>query len=852
MKKGTLSRILGRKENNPSLYKTKPVGSKLEISGPTRIDVPDLDKVLGYGSVPDTGTAKVRARPTVKLSPNFPPTDSDVPLGHAVPLPTVPGFQMGPGTGVAGNGVNFNNNTNGNLITNGFPDDTEEEIFIPPPPDMAPPPPPSFPPPPPPPSSSFLNSPLISTPSSQVDIPHPGMPPPPPPPTPPSEMYSFKDPEIPSYISEESSSLVPVQRPKYAPPPPPPSSLPKQNSSPFPSTINTTQPPSSSKVPKVPPPKPLRYSSISQLDVVSLQPDPPQDFQSPMPSSFKPQNTAKLYRAESDTTPSKGTVGDKKVKPLILMHGSASEDQSRQVNGYPPPSSVRRNSSGMQPGNDLTSNGMPTTTIKLSETKRHTNEDSFTSAIALAAKKRQEKIQVAQLPDNNQERSLTKPVETPQVPVFNSPAKPEPLAPSFKPLKETSYAIEELVPSPSVPKDNTVSPLAMLFAAKQRSRNGSLSRQNSNSSNNSASSLSFSTTMTSSSMTIQQSEQNPNSFIISPKANKDNKDTVAPAFSPGPMADPKPTLAAPSTAYVPSPVTSLSQTKERSKPDVKSTDKSSMSLLDQILLQRSAFINLPDPEAAQIPEPPMDLDSVCRDSESGELNCMFIPPPPEFANYPTEESSTTEEMASPTLDFNAPLIETENKYTVPMDTDIMSNAFAKTRGPPTPSTAPPAIKMAPKLPRTPTDFKPKIKAKPQITTQLSSENKFGSTGGQVTLQSILQKKMMEVDLKTNFKPVEDSSSDAWANPEPKISKNIPSKVVIPSQIPSKPAEENVQPAVAKDLVLNELKTKVKSNNIGEVPKSPVSTNKPKQAYGMSFTVRPGTKKPITLIHQQQN
>ncbi|KPP65832.1 hypothetical protein Z043_115720 [Scleropages formosus] len=129
MKKGALN-FLSRK--NQSLF-----DPKLEIK-----ELENADFVWDSLAIPESGTANVRFRPTVKHNSS----SSDVLQGFAVPTPKAP---LLPSI----NGLHTPERVNGDQNSRSGPlairHSVEGEIFIPPPPSMAPPPPPQFIPPPP-------------------------------------------------------------------------------------------------------------------------------------------------------------------------------------------------------------------------------------------------------------------------------------------------------------------------------------------------------------------------------------------------------------------------------------------------------------------------------------------------------------------------------------------------------------------------------------------------------------------------------------------------------------------------------------------------------------------------------
>ncbi|XP_063153506.1 uncharacterized protein C6orf132 homolog [Candoia aspera] len=272
-----------------------------------------------FGSVTDSGTATLKPRPRVRPLLTFLPLNAQEAHGVAVPTPSVPeGFEDKLTIGSQINGSYRKYNSALDLRTKAFEEDYLDD-YIPPPPSIPPPPPPPpsvdlppvssslvAPPPPsmvvpPPPPPSMVAPP----PPSVVDPPPPPMspPPPPPPPMPAPSLSSLVPPSFP--YSNVSSPSTPSP-PDFIPPPPPldfmdsavrptPSVLPPVHTQIFPncmskwksetvlnahnpSLISPTTPiqkesqlPRSSPEPhltfpkslKVPPPTPMRTSSIS-------------------------------------------------------------------------------------------------------------------------------------------------------------------------------------------------------------------------------------------------------------------------------------------------------------------------------------------------------------------------------------------------------------------------------------------------------------------------------------------------------------------------------------------------------------------------------------------------------------
>uniref|UniRef100_A0AAV2M7M6 Uncharacterized protein n=1 Tax=Knipowitschia caucasica TaxID=637954 RepID=A0AAV2M7M6_KNICA len=113
-----------------------------------------------------------------------------------------------------------------------------------------------------------------------------------------------------------------------------------------------------------------------------------------------------------------------------------------------------------------------------------------------------------------------------------------------------------------------------------------------------------------------------------------------------------------------------------------------------------------------------------------------------------------------------------------------------------------------------------------------------TTPSQATLLNILKKKMMEMDQKVSSDVGEpESNADDWGSAED-IEVTAMPKVSLPKS-----------PMVNKSsLDMKELQTKVtkKHTEPNRIP-IPTSNGPSKHQYGMTFTVRPGTKQPITLV-----
>ncbi|RVE73341.1 hypothetical protein OJAV_G00049170 [Oryzias javanicus] len=258
------------------------------------VEVEDRDNVelwLAPSAIPESGTASVRARPTVKHLHS----SMESFHGFAVPTPTVPVLPPASGPKVNGS-VTRDQVPNGSVVSG--PNLSPSEAFVPPPPSMAPPPPPPSvaPPAPPnvfiPPPPDFLGD-LDTLDMSALQP--PSMPAPNPPFTPPP-------------MNEEDLSLL--KPPPMAPPKPPSTSSTGSSSSRAPSVPVSKDPPLVSPQPpaegqhksfKTPPPKPLRTSSAFSFDSPPHTPAPTPPQRTATISTFNPQTTAKVYDVPKTT-----------------------------------------------------------------------------------------------------------------------------------------------------------------------------------------------------------------------------------------------------------------------------------------------------------------------------------------------------------------------------------------------------------------------------------------------------------------------------------------------------------------------------------------------------------------------
>ncbi|KAJ8258787.1 hypothetical protein COCON_G00177990 [Conger conger] len=790
MKKSHFSNLLGRK--NQSLFDTN-----IEIKERDNVEL-----VIDAAHIPESGTAKVRARPTVKHFSSS-TSSSDIMQGFAVPTPKVPVFSSFKGP---------NTNGTGGKLSNGVsvPDSVEGDIFIPPPPSMAPPPPPSQFFIPPPPDFSFDSSPQDE---DLASLHPPPMPPPKPPSKSPSPHHSWDPnfaalkpppmapPKAPSDLSSSNVS-APISAPltngpecpKFAPPKPP-GSVEK---------LQTTPP----KSHKVPPLKPVRLSSMSSLDNLPLFPAPTPPASASTPSTFNPQNTAKLYSVPKPGVLSREPDIEKPTRPILFLQDNSTDPIPIQFNEkmpsdntefglakaqVPPTKPARRNSSGLQLEKDL-----------------QDLKENLQSTLPDKAVKVQEDTPVTPLPlltpqvPNKPTPELTPtaspiPEKTPPAtPYSNSPGRSRKLLPY---VSRTPYY--RRVPDSSTP--GAASPLALLQAAKEREKQrGSLSRENSGKRN------SYGEPST---VSIHQSQSTPNSFTVIPRPTS--------SLSHGGRESPDPL--------------------HRFSMENDSRSASPSSLVAELLEKHDTEEAPPTaPDTTFVQEVKVGQAKEVKHEEPKEdVSVPFIPPPPEFANSDTEEESSLEQPEPPPS-FPPPDPPSQK---VPSPIPILAVPPPPSMVPPPPP-KPKASKPPgpPKLPVQKAEVKPKPpsqadKLKPQPPLPPAQ----ALSPSQATLLSILQKKMLEMDQKHSFQEVNTNNDDWGSADEPTIP-------VRPPPIP-KPKSTSSLPRQSAGLDMGELeRTVAKKAQDSIAPKAPTSNgSQSKQAYGMTFTVRPGTKEPITPV-----
>ncbi|XP_026888173.2 extensin [Electrophorus electricus] len=817
MKKGSLN-FLNRKST--SLFDTN-----VQIK-----DIDNLDLVLDSNTIPESGTAKVRARPTVKHVSLY----GDSIVGFAVPTPKVPVLPpvSEPQSKHTGSTERL---FNGGLIAVSDPE--EGEILIPPPPSVAPPPPPpQFIPP----SPQYIPAPqeFVREPDPSVDLARlhpPSMPAP----KPPSQIGS---------IASEELHLASLKPPPMVPPKPPSDTPNLKDSIPINNNINTAQnipplPPgekpqfSFPKTQKTPPPKPVRLYTASSLELLQAGPAPPAPTPSATPaSSFNPQTPAKLYNVPKTTVLHSQSDSEAKTQHILLLEDSSGKPVGVHVNGKnppvkdlnpaqslgPPTKPMRCNSSGLQLEQDL-------------QVQREDLQETLPNQLPIQTK------------PNNHAPSKVRMLQEIPAPIKDSPkTEGSPSAQDIRQVKEQQASSGRTRYSPllnrklqvlrghesSGVKEAAASPLALLKAAKERDKQRAvLSRQSSTQSSSSSESTNFST---------QPSETRPNSCTVS---------SNAASFS-----TEQPKLAATTDPETKAQITQFSPI----KPVMFPNPPPSISLLGIGPIKQG------EPTlSASLPGQVKDHENV--------MGIPFIPPPPEFANSHEEDKGPTRTPTpEPPLKSVIPPVKsnslTNGPSTFPKPASS-TNPAPVTASPSTESKIKMPVQIKPKPPPTQAPVQPKIQPPPPPPVQPPTPPKIqpptppkiqppGQTKTQTpalpppqaspavsashaTLLSILHKKMLEMDPK--FLPTReaDPSGDDWNSPL-SDDDGVSSP---PLKSATKPKSFPIQ---GQGLDMKELETKMAKKAQNTTAKAPASS-KSKQQYGMTFTVRPGTEQPITPL-----
>lgn len=575
---------------------------------------------------------------------------------------------------------------------------------------MAPPPPPDIFIPPPPEFMGDLDS------QNVEKRPHPSMPalrpfplpsmgeedlsslkpPPVPPPKPPSICSSGSTSPLP--ISSPPPHNVP-ERPKFAPPPPPPEKQSKM---------------------KTPPPKPMRLSSIPSLDSPPLTPVPSPPVQTSTPSTFNPQNEAKLYSIPK-TSILKGNE-DRHIRPkqILLLEDSSSLKSApvlAQVDGKAPKIVIpaKPDSKEVQEPKDninitkLTPSPLPEANNEAKSDKMETDPSLQTPAL------------------------MSPQLHTVNNPWVNSESVKDRLKGSlsqthrFCPLLD--HKLRNLKSSETHASTHVASPFALLMAAKEREkhRSGQCLQENGPTTNNHQSA------------SIHQSDLRPNTFIITPNAGSSShltsKDLTQKSAKFGHTAKPTQTLPTPQ-------ISSSALVKGQMKPTSLNRSADSSSVISPV--KRNAQQSPPKSQLTQ------------EEDTKEEFTIPLLPPPPEFDDL--------DEMMAPPPDIPPPdppfkKIPTGNVSFSPLAQK--PSPFPKPKPQEAPKPLPP---------------EPRVKPKPQVQTNPKADSPqlpCTVSSSQATLLSILQKKMLEMDKK--MAPVKDADStlDDWGSPLSDEDNNVP-------------------------------------------------------------------------------
>ncbi|XP_070759344.1 uncharacterized protein C6orf132 homolog [Enoplosus armatus] len=759
MKRGTLN-FLGRK--NQSLFDTN-----IKIK-----DMDNVELVLESSAIPESGTASVRARPTVKHHAS----SSDSFQGFAVPTPKVP---LLPPV----NGPKINGSVGGDRLSNGsvisVPDLVEGEIFVPPPPSMAPPPPPGTLPPP-----DFmgdLNSLDLST----------CQPPSTPPPNPTSPAPSMKEEHLtilkpppmapPKPPSSCSASSVPISSP-------PPAKIPERP------TFAPLQPPSERqhKTYKTPPPKPIRLSSISNLDSPPQTPAPPPPVQTPTLSTFNPQNTAKLFNVPKTSILSGDH--DHRPKQMLFLEDSGSVKSAPvlvQVDGKAPkvatpPKPVSKDVQELKENLQITQPSQS----PLPEP----NKVAETGTVS-APPETDKPLQIPHRTSPQLQKVSTKDI------LEGSSSQSR----KFSPLLDRKLRNLRGSENNGAREGSAASPLALLMAAKERDKHrstNSLSRENSAKKNEQPSA------------SIHPSDSSPNSFIVTPRSSLYSSLSSQERI----QESPKSVSPVDHTLTIQTPEKSSSPALVKDQTPSASLAHSTNNLVEQ---KRNAE------------QSPSKSQSTQHEDNKEELSMPLLPPPPEFddlgdivgppPSIPPPDPPM-KKAPTPTVSFPPPAL----------------------APPPPPKPKPPA---APKLPPPDIDVKPKlqVQTKPKVTPNQLPSNLSPS---QATLLSILQKKMLEMDHKMAPVKEAESSSDDWGAPLPDEDNKVPVVSRAKPQSKNFPVVNNKTPTMNMQELEGKLVKKYQETSPVKVPTS--NGLKSKHQYGMTFTVRPGTKQPITLVSKGES
>ncbi|XP_060701406.1 RNA-binding protein 33-like [Hemiscyllium ocellatum] len=852
----------------------------------------------------DSGTAKVKQRPTVKLAIPFQERPK-----LAVPTPILPDqalLSKIPRTSlIAGSDVKVSNNKP-NVGNYGQNISMLEDDCIPPPPPMAPPPPPPMAPPPPPTQSIYQNPQMTYLPYEVTIPPPPQIAPPPPPPPLPLNM-TLQQKFTPNYQPPETTFSPPPLPPNMIPPLPP--AMAPHKSFPKTDLFSKASSPSSTTRPPAPPPflppddyslnSPLqnnvsKYNHIKQPK--KSPPAPPQrdliqhnhfhvkperetlssfkffpnasqklvsDSQSlymaespevisqpQVASTFNPKATAKLFGSSEPVNRSENRLNSdwqNKSKSMIVMkdadqytmdhtgeinhpasmHMNTNESTEHpsmnkvQIEHVPPKPQkpVRKNNLLLQQSKSTQYKGILSGS-SMDRCTEDEKEKNWSNSIDL----RQSSLNQPHDSNNNQNlvhstisnidseikngnhRAGDKSKST-VIRDFENQSSSENVALDFQSLKPVEKPTTLTAEIPDFPPEQTLpspeqnidprSPLALLMAAKQRdsSKNKRAHKASSETANLSLGGTRF----------IQST--NSNTIHITPIANYKDRSLISHAEED-------------SSAWnkhgddLINPLNSTRESLDWSKPSSRSASRETAVPEDSQ--------NDDDMSLLLIPPPPCFSDE-----ENEEPSFELLPPPLEFSNHNESYSSQPERTVHVESEIdNHPSANSDQKGLCLQDPDHFTfNHHKNLNNKNTHSIS--------KLPVNTSSLPVKtniVRQKPAIAEKPTFINSTVVNGGPGKYQ--------------NSKQVSDPHSYSPLMPK-SYEKNIPKM-----EDPQTEMVPSTNKLVMKNKVIDELQSKVQAlstDNSDITAKSSQNAQHP-QSYGRTFTIRPGTKQPITVVY----
>ncbi|XP_034022487.1 proline-rich extensin-like protein EPR1 [Thalassophryne amazonica] len=611
--------------------------------------------------------------------------------------------------------------------------------------------------------------------------------------------------------SLEEQDLANLTPPPMAPPKPPSTSSTSSSSlpiSPIPTDVpehpnfSPPQPPMERqhKSQKTPPPKPIRFSSIPSFDTPPQTPVPPHPVQTPTLSTFNPQNTAKPH----DIPKPSGLGGyddcETRPKQRLLMEDSQSLNSvsvPSQIDGNSPPvvpqsKPVYKNNYDTQDLKENLQANMP-----VQSPVPEANQDGET--VKRLAKQELQKPSLTSdelLSQLHKQHNTQDSLEIDHSKDQESPWQSR----KFSPMLDRK--LRNLKNNETNGTRDAASPLALLMAAKEREKHKSIPSEDNKVKKNDESHAG-----------IHPRSRSPNSFIVNPVSS-----STSPTSQVGLKERPK---------YVtPTEDTEISTTPGRSKSTTLIKDEVTPnspvpSGTTAVTSPRgsNATVNKQDVEAKSKLAQPKD--------NREEVIMPLLPPPPEFAN-----TDYLDEFMEP-----PPTI-------LPPDPPRKKAPNVNPISPPKSKPPPPP----PKLPVPDTDIKPKPTFQPKPKTppnQLPSQ----LSPSQVTLLSILQKKMLEMDHKIVPMKDPEPNSDDWGTPF----SDEDTKVSVISKVPPQYKFYSAQHKTPS-LDMHELEGKVntKHQETSSTKGTKSNETQSRHQYGMTLTVRPGTQNPITVVRKGES